>query len=438
MCIRDSHYNFCVLLFSFRNDIKKAKRKSKAKKPKRNTCAYILFGKRLRQEMSPSLEGLNAKEKLLKIAHLWENLKEEERDPYYREAELDRLRYLKELQAYYEENPMRFIEKKDARGKREKRRMNPFLLFMQRARSENQQYYSKLSNSEAIKELSQQWKAMSEEQKRQYYDEYQTKKKRDIDLSLKTLNRKEMKKKKKSEIMFPMRVILPKASMSPFFCFLRAVRIEMKAKNPTSSSAEINKMIGSMWQGLSEVEKRKYYEISEQDKRRFREELKKKFALKRKTPVLPSTPNTNNSVFNMIRGIDNKNTPPKGIMMESTLPGAHEGDQKKTRTKRGSASWLADLQAFKKKDQSINHHLNSILLNTSANTLNNVHRIDTEGHQAVERKMSGSDIMISRRRFFSGDPGLDSIYGTNEDFCFTPGEEDERSLDHTKLENEKN
>ena len=49
---------------------------------------------------------------------------------------------------------MRMVEKKNANGKREKRKMNAFFIFMQRAKADNKQYFAEKSNSEAIKELS--------------------------------------------------------------------------------------------------------------------------------------------------------------------------------------------------------------------------------------------------------------------------------------------
>jgi hypothetical protein len=67
--------------------------------------------------------------------------------------------------------------------------------------------------------------------------------------------------------------LAPKKGLSSYMCFFKENREDIKTKNPEAEFGEIGKLIGAAWQALSEAEKAVYVKKSEQDKKRYENEM---------------------------------------------------------------------------------------------------------------------------------------------------------------------
>lgn len=54
-------------------------------------------------------EQLNSNEMMVKLAELWKDLAEDEKKKYHDEAEKEKMRYLMELNEFYQKNPFEVI-----------------------------------------------------------------------------------------------------------------------------------------------------------------------------------------------------------------------------------------------------------------------------------------------------------------------------------------
>ena len=65
----------------------------------------------------------------------------------------------------------------------------------------------------------------------------------------------------------------PKKPKSSYLFFTNDVRDKVREKHPNASMGEVSKIMGEMWQKLSEKDKVKYTEMASQDKERHEEEM---------------------------------------------------------------------------------------------------------------------------------------------------------------------
>lgn len=65
----------------------------------------------------------------------------------------------------------------------------------------------------------------------------------------------------------------PKKPKSSYMFFAAAVRDKVQKEHPDEKMGGISKVIGGMWQKLSEKEKEKYVKLANEDKDRFAEEM---------------------------------------------------------------------------------------------------------------------------------------------------------------------
>ncbi|EAY01387.1 HMG box family protein [Trichomonas vaginalis G3] len=63
---------------------------------------------------------------------------------------------------------------------------------------------------------------------------------------------------------------------SPYICFCKEKRPQVKADNPGIAFGDIAKKLGEMWKNLSEEEKKPYVEMAEKEKELHKDDPKEK------------------------------------------------------------------------------------------------------------------------------------------------------------------
>lgn len=127
------------------------------------------------------------------------------------------------------------------------------------------------SATDIIKLLGASWKALSEDDKKQYQEQaaedkerYATESKDYTAPSQDELKEQAAAKKKKDPNA-------PKRGKSSYLFFCDAKRKEIKAENPDAKGVEVTKLLGAAWQELSDEEKKEYQEQAEEAKGKYLE-----------------------------------------------------------------------------------------------------------------------------------------------------------------------
>ena len=151
---------------------RKRKQKRAPEAPKKAMTAYIFFNKEMRQQVKESL-GPTAKttEIVRVIAEKWSNMTDEEKAPYVKMAEDDKVRYNREISNY--EGPLHVpVTRKRGHQNRSpdapKRAMSPFLYFSNEKRQEMQKCNPDLKVTDISAKLGEIWRDMTDEQKEPY------------------------------------------------------------------------------------------------------------------------------------------------------------------------------------------------------------------------------------------------------------------------------
>ena len=79
---------------------KTEKTKSKVPKPKRPMSGYMAYGLKRRPEIKASMPGITFADLTKQVAGEWDILSEDEKKPYLKIAEMDKIRYQEEKNAY--------------------------------------------------------------------------------------------------------------------------------------------------------------------------------------------------------------------------------------------------------------------------------------------------------------------------------------------------
>eukprot|EP01117_Protostelium_nocturnum_P011167 TRINITY_DN4056_c0_g1_i1.p1 TRINITY_DN4056_c0_g1~~TRINITY_DN4056_c0_g1_i1.p1 ORF type:complete len:207 (+),score=87.30 TRINITY_DN4056_c0_g1_i1:111-731(+) len=159
-----------------------------------------------------------------------------------------------------------------------KRGMSSFMFFANDKRAEVRTANPSLKITEVGRKLGEMWKELTPEEKKKYEDlsskdseRYQeamkgyTKPESDSDSSDDDSSKK--KRKKNKEKKDPNR---PKRAMSSFMFFANEKRAEVKAKYPDLKVTEIGKKLAELWKELDADEKKKYSDIADSDRERYR------------------------------------------------------------------------------------------------------------------------------------------------------------------------
>lgn len=154
-----------------------------------------------------------------------------------------------------------------------RRSRSAWVFFASDRRAEILKSNPKLTFGEISKQLSPQWQAMSDQDKKPYYDLYIKDKQRYIDekkaLSpqLKKMLRihtrtKHLKKKGR-----------PSAVLSAYMIFVKTQHSKITAQHPNASFLEVGKIMGACWRGMNEEEKQVYVKEHQLDQERFKHEM---------------------------------------------------------------------------------------------------------------------------------------------------------------------
>ena len=65
----------------------------------------------------------------------------------------------------------------------------------------------------------------------------------------------------------------PKKATTTYFAFMSEVRSKVKEENPNLKTQELSKIMGKMWRDMDSEDKKKYEELVEKDKQRYKNEM---------------------------------------------------------------------------------------------------------------------------------------------------------------------
>ena len=65
----------------------------------------------------------------------------------------------------------------------------------------------------------------------------------------------------------------PKKATTSYFAFMKEVRSKVTDENPNLKTQEHSKIMGQMWRDMDSEDKKKYEELAEKDKQRYKEEM---------------------------------------------------------------------------------------------------------------------------------------------------------------------
>jgi len=140
----------------------------KKKKPKRNRSAFIIFSSEKRAELkSQSAPELNSNEMMVRLAELWRQLPEDEKRAYHDEADKEKVRYLQDLNQFYENNPNEVIQNKTKKN-HIKKPCSAYALYLKETKKFIKIEHPDLKMADILKVVAQRWKVLSEEDRSVY------------------------------------------------------------------------------------------------------------------------------------------------------------------------------------------------------------------------------------------------------------------------------
>jgi len=104
---------------------------------------------------------------MVKLADLWKSLNEEERGRYKTEAENDKIRYLKELDYFWKENPSEMIQNKTKKN-HVKKPCSAYALYLKEVKQDIKDQNPNLKMADVLKIVSEKWKVLDKGIKAQY------------------------------------------------------------------------------------------------------------------------------------------------------------------------------------------------------------------------------------------------------------------------------
>ena len=144
--------------------------KGKAKKPKRNKSAFILFSIEMRAKLkSGTQDQLNSNEMMVRLAELWKELPKEERERYDSEAKTDKMRYLQELENFSRSFPSETIQNKTKKN-HVKKPCSSYAIFVKEMKKIIKKQQPELKMADVLKIISEKWKTLTD-QERSIYQE---------------------------------------------------------------------------------------------------------------------------------------------------------------------------------------------------------------------------------------------------------------------------
>lgn len=150
--------------------VKPTGQRGKAKKPKRNKSAFILFSIEKRALLKSDIKDqLNSNEMMVKLAELWKDLPKVERERYYTEARDDKMRYLKELDTFSKAYPSEIIHNKTKKN-HVKKPCSAYAIFLKENKAVIKKHNSELKMADVLKIVSEKWKKIGDREKIMYQE----------------------------------------------------------------------------------------------------------------------------------------------------------------------------------------------------------------------------------------------------------------------------
>jgi hypothetical protein len=144
---------------------------NKKDKPKRNRSAFIIFSSEMRSCMkADDKKKTNSNEMMVKLADLWKNLKEDEKKRYHDMANKEKVKYLLELNEFYQTHPYDVIQNKTKRN-HVKKPCSAYGLFLKEVKKAVKIEQPELKMADVLKIVADRWKKLDQKQKSIYQDQ---------------------------------------------------------------------------------------------------------------------------------------------------------------------------------------------------------------------------------------------------------------------------
>ena len=253
--------------------------------PKNTRNAYTFFFKEQRKGVNDENPGAAFGEITAKVADMWNNLQDAQKESYEKEAAKDAKRYetersdwdkkVRELGSEPEDVIRNLREAKKRRKNRVKKpkgARNPYVLFSMDKREELKD--EGLEFDDMTRRLGQEWKKVSAKDRKKYEKAAAKDKVR---------HEEEMKKfreehpeqdssKKAKRVKKPGE---PKGARNAYIFYNEDERSKVKADHPDMAPTDVMRELGKRWNTLDSKGKSKYEELAANDKKRHDKEMKK-------------------------------------------------------------------------------------------------------------------------------------------------------------------
>jgi len=140
---------------------------NKSKKPKRNRSAFIIFSSEMRAQLKAQNKDMNSNEIMVKLADMWKNLDTETRAVYNDRAEKEKVKYLLELNEFYQTFPFEIIQNKTKRN-HVKKPCSAYAIFLKDVKDGIKDENPDLKMADILKIVGERWKALPAPQKAAY------------------------------------------------------------------------------------------------------------------------------------------------------------------------------------------------------------------------------------------------------------------------------
>lgn len=277
--------------------------KKKAKKdphaPKRNITAYIMFQSSRRPEVKVENPDMKFADVARMLGEEWRNLSEKDKKKWTDKANEDKARYLDEKEKYDAEHKddevvVEEVQNPDKKKKRKdpnkpKKALGAYMFFSNWRRAEVVAKNPDASFGEIGTLVGNEWRALSEDDKKKWQDQAAEDKERYIKAMEnyhpeETEDEEPDKKKRKKRDPYA-----PKRAMSAYMFFSNSRREELIKKNPDASFGQIGKMTGEEWRKVNEEDKKKWQDMATADKERWEKE-KQEYESKDSSDEAPPVP----------------------------------------------------------------------------------------------------------------------------------------------------
>lgn len=140
---------------------------NKSKKPKRNRSAFIIYSSEMRTKLRTDKQAMNSNEMMVQLASMWKELDEETRQIYFDKAEKEKIKYLLELNEFYQTFPFEIIQNKTKRN-HVKKPCSAYAIFLKEMKQTIKDENPTLKMADILKIVGERWKSLEESKKALY------------------------------------------------------------------------------------------------------------------------------------------------------------------------------------------------------------------------------------------------------------------------------